>query len=321
MKNKYAVRFWNPQKVVKARGSDLRVRFKNTHEAAMVLKGMKLIQAQKYLNDVIHKRRAVPFRVFNGGCGRHSQAHEWSTSQARWPKKSAEFLLSLLKNAESNAKEQKKNLNLLRIVHIQVNQASKMRRRTYRAHGRINAYMSSPSHIELVLKEIYGKVPKPATRQRVRGQRPKAMVDPKKGKTQEGDSKKAKKKPSAQKKISKSEQFKKAKKAKKAQIKQNWQIRHDKRVKKAKAAVAKRLERWNNANPEQKEAIRNARLKKRAQLKERRAKVFENKNKSKEIKKKRNEAHLAERKEMLKKRIATSKKYMAQLAKKKAAKK
>jgi len=108
MKNKYAVRFWNPQKVVKARGSDLRVRFKNTHEAAMVLKGMKLIQAQKYLNDVIHKRRAVPFRVFNGGCGRHSQAHEWSTSQARWPKKSAEFLLSLLKNAESNAKEQKK---------------------------------------------------------------------------------------------------------------------------------------------------------------------------------------------------------------------
>ena len=28
-----------------------------------------------------------------------------------------------------------------------------MRRRTYRAHGRINPYMSSPCHIEIVLVE------------------------------------------------------------------------------------------------------------------------------------------------------------------------
>merc|ERR1712129_662986 len=31
--------------------------------------------------------------------------------------------------------------------------APKMRRRTYRAHGRINPYMSSPCHIEIVLVE------------------------------------------------------------------------------------------------------------------------------------------------------------------------
>jgi large subunit ribosomal protein L17e len=28
-----------------------------------------------------------------------------------------------------------------------------MRRRTYRAHGRINAYMSSPAHIEIMAEE------------------------------------------------------------------------------------------------------------------------------------------------------------------------
>merc|ERR1712203_1194098 len=39
------------------------------------------------------------------------------------------------------------------IDHIQVNRAPKMRRRTYRAHGRINPYMSSPRHIEIVLVE------------------------------------------------------------------------------------------------------------------------------------------------------------------------
>lgn len=39
------------------------------------------------------------------------------------------------------------------ITHVNCNQAPKMRRRTYRAHGRINAYMSSPAHIELIAEE------------------------------------------------------------------------------------------------------------------------------------------------------------------------
>lgn len=41
----------------------------------------------------------------------------------------------------------------LHITHIQVNKAMQQRRRTYRAHGRINPYMSSPCHVELVLSE------------------------------------------------------------------------------------------------------------------------------------------------------------------------
>lgn len=39
------------------------------------------------------------------------------------------------------------------ITSVNCNQAPKMRRRTYRAHGRINAYMSSPAHIEIVVEE------------------------------------------------------------------------------------------------------------------------------------------------------------------------
>jgi large subunit ribosomal protein L17e len=41
----------------------------------------------------------------------------------------------------------------LTVKHIQVNQAPKQRRRTYRAHGRINAYMASPCHIEIIVVE------------------------------------------------------------------------------------------------------------------------------------------------------------------------
>ena len=48
----------------------------------------------------------------------------------------------------------------LEITHIQVNRAQKQRRRTYRAHGRTNPYMSSPSHIEMILSEKVANVAK-----------------------------------------------------------------------------------------------------------------------------------------------------------------
>lgn len=47
-------------------------------------------------------------------------------------------MLQLLKNAESNADNKGLDADRLVIEHIQVNRAPKMRRRTYRAHGRIN---------------------------------------------------------------------------------------------------------------------------------------------------------------------------------------
>lgn len=46
------------------------------------------------------------------------------------------------------------------VSHIQVQQAPKHRRRTYRAHGRIGPYMSSPCHIELIVSEKQDVVPK-----------------------------------------------------------------------------------------------------------------------------------------------------------------
>lgn len=88
----------------KARGSDLRVHFKNTRETAAAIQGLGYRKAVQFLEDVVKHKQAVPFRRYNGGVGRHAQAkqHHLST-QARWPKKSAEFILGLLKNAESNA--------------------------------------------------------------------------------------------------------------------------------------------------------------------------------------------------------------------------
>ena len=63
---------------------------------------------------------------------------QFGVSRARWPIKSAEHLLTLLKNAEANADTKGLDTGNLIIKHIQVNQAPKQRRRTYRAHGRVS---------------------------------------------------------------------------------------------------------------------------------------------------------------------------------------
>merc|ERR1711935_839016 len=86
----------------KAKGSDLRVHFKNTRETAMAIKGLSLERAKSYMEDVMEKKRAIPFRRYCGGVGR-----------------------------------------------------------TYRAHGRINPYMSSPCHIEMILSQRETNVKKP----------------------------------------------------------------------------------------------------------------------------------------------------------------
>ncbi|KAL6766543.1 RPL17 [Auxenochlorella protothecoides x Auxenochlorella symbiontica] len=152
---KYAQDAENAAKSAKARGSDLRVHFKNSREAAASIRGKDLAKAKAYLQAVLEHKRAIPFLRFNGGVGRTSQAKNEGNSigQARWPKKSVDFLLNLLKNAESNAELKGLDVDNLYISHIQVNQAQRGRRRTYRAHGRINPFMSSPSHIELILSE------------------------------------------------------------------------------------------------------------------------------------------------------------------------
>lgn len=66
---------------------------------------MDLQKAKKYLEDVVGQKRCIPFRRYQGATGRTTQAKNEDNpcGQGRWPVKSCEFLLNLLKNAESNA--------------------------------------------------------------------------------------------------------------------------------------------------------------------------------------------------------------------------
>ncbi|EPY49952.1 60S ribosomal protein L17 [Schizosaccharomyces cryophilus OY26] len=147
-------------KCAKARGSYLRTHFKNSREVAFTINGMNLKKAFAYLENVTEHKQAVPFRRFNGGVGRTAQGKEFGVTQARWPVKSVKVILDLLKNAEANAEAKGLDMDKLAIKHIQVNGAPKQHRRTYRAYGRVTAYLSHPCHIEIIVAEEEDAVPK-----------------------------------------------------------------------------------------------------------------------------------------------------------------
>ncbi|KAF2461792.1 ribosomal protein L22/L17 [Lineolata rhizophorae] len=168
---RYAATYIEPAKSARARGSYLRVSFKNTRETAQAINGWKVDRALQYLENVKNKAEAVPMRRFAGSVGRTAQGKQFGVSKARWPVKSADHLLGLLRNAEANADSKGLDTGNLIIKHIQVNQAPKQRRRTYRAHGRINPYMSNPCHIEMILtegEEVVQKGPQVVRREEAR---------------------------------------------------------------------------------------------------------------------------------------------------------
>ena len=143
-----------------SKGKALRTHYKNTYEVGKAIKGMLLKKAEQYLKEVLEHKRCIPYTKYDGSMGRTGQAIQFGLTKGRWPEKSIKIVLGLLKNAGANAEAKKLDVEKLVIKKVLVNQAVKGRRRTYRAHGRINAYLSSNCHVDIVCEELKEKVKK-----------------------------------------------------------------------------------------------------------------------------------------------------------------
>ena len=121
---------------------------------------MLLTKAEEYLNDVLEHKRCIPYSRFDHSVGRCSAAIQFGLTKGRYPEKSVKLVLNLLKNAKSNAEAKKLNIEKLVIKNVFVNHAAEGRRRTYRAHGSINAYCSSNCHVDILCEELKERVKK-----------------------------------------------------------------------------------------------------------------------------------------------------------------
>nr|UXY88218.1 60S ribosomal protein L17 [Cryptomonas curvata] len=114
---------------------------------------MNINRAKQFLENVCMLKEIIPFTRYRYGVGRKAQLKNKKATNGRWPVKSAQSILKVLRNAESNACEKGLDISSLYIKNVQINKAVRGNRRTFRAHGRVNAFLSHPCHIEVWLIE------------------------------------------------------------------------------------------------------------------------------------------------------------------------
>lgn len=158
MKIGYSYVSKTPEKAVKACGKDFDISFKDSVNVANALKGMKLEDAMKYLDDVIAYNDFIPYTKFRKGVSHRSKVGG-KGGPGRYPVKICKYVLKLLRSAERNA-EHNPGINTkdLMISHIQASQG--MKRRKVKPTGRRATYATRATHIQLVLEEIKEKVKK-----------------------------------------------------------------------------------------------------------------------------------------------------------------
>ncbi|MBN1544594.1 50S ribosomal protein L22 [Candidatus Woesearchaeota archaeon] len=144
----YAFQNFNKELMARAVGRDLGISTKQSIEICNYLRHRKLDQAKRLLEEVIVKKRAIPFKRFTNGLGHRSG----KIASGRYPIKSCAAILKLLESAEANAQTKGLNTGELEIVHICSHRASQPVH-----YGRNYGREFKKTHVEVVVQETVAK--------------------------------------------------------------------------------------------------------------------------------------------------------------------
>jgi len=148
----YSVGWVDPEKTAKASGRELRISPKDAREVCACIRGMMLEEAKKFLEDVIAKKKPVPFRRYKKKVAHRKGLHKFYAG--RYPVKAAKKILDVLKNAEANAEYKGLDTEHLKIIHAAAYPGAKIRKYIPRAFGRSTPYFQTLCHVEIVLEEV-----------------------------------------------------------------------------------------------------------------------------------------------------------------------
>jgi len=139
----------DPEKTAKAYGFEMQCSPKDSYNIAKAVKGMKLQDAKKLLEDVIALERPIKFYRYK----RKAAHKKGCIGGGGYPKKAAECILYVIKNAENNAEYKGLDTENLVIAHISTYKGRKIEGIIPRAHGRATAKNEQTTNIEIILKE------------------------------------------------------------------------------------------------------------------------------------------------------------------------
>lgn len=148
----YAFQEYDKKQHVRAALREKNISPKHAREVALAIKGSSIEKAREFLENVISRKIAVPYRRYNNEVAHRSNIQDGFFA-GRFPQKTAREFLKLLDNLESNAEYKGMDLDRLRIENAVVHRATKLERFTPRAMGRSSPKIGVLVHIELVAKE------------------------------------------------------------------------------------------------------------------------------------------------------------------------
>jgi large subunit ribosomal protein L22 len=139
-----------PETSAKAMGSELHISPKKSRELGRALKGMKTVNAQRYLEDVATLKQAVPFKRHCDSLG-HKKG---PMAAGRYPVRVAQEFLKVLKNAKSNAEYKGLNADGMYISHVATKRGRVIHGMRPRARGRASPKNTETVYIEMILSEV-----------------------------------------------------------------------------------------------------------------------------------------------------------------------
>ncbi len=148
----YSFKDYDPLVHVRASRREVDVSPKAATEVCSFIKGKTLLEAKRLLEEVIAKRRLVPFRKYKKDLGHKSGLDKFYAG--RYPVKAAKEVLAALENLEANSEFKGFNTDRLLIIHAAAHRGRRIIAYTPRAHGRSTPSFNTLAHIEVVGKEV-----------------------------------------------------------------------------------------------------------------------------------------------------------------------
>jgi large subunit ribosomal protein L22 len=148
----YAFQSYDKTRHVRASIREKDISHKHAREVSVAIKGLSIEKAREFLENVIARKEAVPYRRYKNEVAHRSNIRA-GFSAGRFPKKAASEFLKLIDNLESNAEYKGMDLDRLRIVSASVHKGTKLQRFQPRAMGRSSPKFDILVHVELVAQE------------------------------------------------------------------------------------------------------------------------------------------------------------------------
>lgn len=136
----------------RAMGTELHISPKHAREICRTLRGMKVVEARSFLEDVIALKRAVPFKRYA-----RQVAHRRGLIRAdagRYPQKAAKAVLVVLANAISNAEYKGMEPDGMKIYHAGTLKGRTIHGWMPRAMGRATPKNHETVSVEMILTEV-----------------------------------------------------------------------------------------------------------------------------------------------------------------------